>query len=549
MNWPAMKRPAMKWPAMKWPAMKWQWDGPRGWSLRRRATMLAGAVATLLLLIAIAVGVTATANRSQVGRMADRLSPAVTASQQLLTAAVSQESAVRGFAIGGRPDDLEPYEQGKIAEAVARTELASLLAGEDDLLRAVDAIGVRLAQWRSAVADPVIAAVLAGGPEAVVEDPRLTDRSGFETITQAITALQLDLRTLREEIRDEVGRTGDALILLVLGAAVVVLFAGTAFALLLRKFVTKPVTDLAAEVRLVARGDYDHVIGTKGPPEVARLVRDVEAMRQRIASDLSAVRHARAALEAANLQLEQQAEELMRSNRDLEQFAYVASHDLQEPLRKVVSFCQLLQRRYAGQLDEKADQYIAFAVAGAQRMQRLINDLLAFSRIGRTESTDDVDLNTAIAEAASQIEAARDRITWDELPVVRGAEQLLIRLLTNLIGNSAKFARAGEPLKVHVSVQPTPSGEWEFACTDNGIGIEAEFADKVFVIFQRLHPRDAYPGTGIGLAIAKKIVEYHGGRIWVDTEYDSGGASIKFTLPMSVPAESSAGKELEEVAT
>ena len=160
-------------------------------------------------------------------------------------------------------------------------------------------------------------------------------------------------------------------------------------------------------MREVAAGDYQHRHRRDGPPELGRLADDVDAMRQQIASDLAEVRAAREQIEWVNSQLEEQAEELTRSNRDLEQFAYVASHDLQEPLRKVASFCQLLQRRYAGQLDERADQYIAFAVDGAQRMQRLINDLLAFSRIGRiTTGFVEVDLNQVMADVAGQTRAA-----------------------------------------------------------------------------------------------------------------------------------------------
>jgi light-regulated signal transduction histidine kinase (bacteriophytochrome) len=236
--------------------------------------------------------------------------------------------------------------------------------------------------------------------------------------------------------------------------------------------------------------------------------------------------------------LEQQAAELTRSNRDLEQFAYVASHDLQEPLRKVASFCQLLQRRYSGQLDERADQYIAFAVDGAQRMQRLINDLLAFSRIGRlTNGFSDVDLNKVVLDAAAQFDAQREatsaEIVFTDLPVVHGEEPLLGALFSNLIGNAIKFRRPGEPPRIIIDSRPTDDGEFEISVEDNGIGIEPEFADKVFVIFQRLHAKETYPGTGIGLAIAKKIVEYHGGRIWIDSAHREG-TLFRFTLP--VPA-------------
>ncbi|HIH02539.1 MAG TPA: PAS domain-containing protein [Methanoregulaceae archaeon] len=252
----------------------------------------------------------------------------------------------------------------------------------------------------------------------------------------------------------------------------------------------------------------------------------------------------------AELELGQYAKRLRRVNTELERFAYVASHDLQEPLRKVASFCQLLQRRYAGQLDERADQYIAFAVDGAQRMQRLINDLLAFSRIGRlTTGFTEVDLNKVMGDVAGQTEAALQysdaELTWGEMPTIRGEEPLLTNLLVNLVSNSVKFRRPDVPPKVHVSARLV-DGEWEISCRDNGIGIEPEFADKIFVIFQRLHSKDAYPGTGIGLAIVKKIVEYHGGRVWVDTDADEG-TTIRFTLP-ALEADIEAAKAAEAAA-
>jgi signal transduction histidine kinase len=317
-------------------------------------------------------------------------------------------------------------------------------------------------------------------------------------------------------------------------AVIVVVVAGLALTVLLGRLVTRPVVTLAGEVRRVARGEYEREIASEGPPEVARLASDINAMRQQIVADLGTVRRGRVELEEANRRLEQQAEELTRSNRDLEQFAYVASHDLQEPLRKVASFCQLLQRRYAGQLDERADQYIAFAVDGAQRMQRLINDLLAFSRIGRiTSGFADVALDRVAGDAAAQLSWRSDQVdgtvTWSDLPTVRGEEPLLSALFNNLVSNSLKFRHPDRPPRVHISGERV-GDEWHIAFADNGIGVEPEYADKIFVIFQRLHPKTEYPGTGIGLAIAKKIIEYHGGRIWLDTAVRQGTV-IRFALP------------------
>jgi light-regulated signal transduction histidine kinase (bacteriophytochrome) len=275
-------------------------------------------------------------------------------------------------------------------------------------------------------------------------------------------------------------------------------------------------------------------VSVDGPPEFVALGKDVDGMRRRLVDQIAAVEAAGREIAEARSRLEAQAAELQRSNRELEQFAYVASHDLQEPLRKVASFCQLLEKRYAGQLDARADQYIAFAVDGAKRMQRLINDLLEFSRVGRLVSeVSDVDLEECLGLALANLEALREeadaQITWDQLPHVRGEAPLLTQVLQNLIGNALKFQAEGRRSAIHVGAV-RKGADWEFSCADNGIGIEPEYADRVFVIFQRLHPKDVYGGTGIGLAMCKKIVEYHGGRIWVDTEV-SEGTTIRWTLP------------------
>jgi light-regulated signal transduction histidine kinase (bacteriophytochrome) len=303
----------------------------------------------------------------------------------------------------------------------------------------------------------------------------------------------------------------------------------------LRRSVLRPVSDLARQVRLVASGDTAHPVVADGPREIVNLGADVDSMRLAILHELEAARE-------ANQQLDDQAQDLERSNRDLEQFAYVASHDLQEPLRKVASFCQLLQRRYAGKLDDRADQYIAFAVDGAERMQQLINDLLSFSRVGRTTAAfSEVALDDVVAAAKAQLEPARTdvdgTIELEPLPVVCGDSSLLRALFVNLIGNGLKFHREGVPPHVVVAAERI-GDEWEVTVSDNGIGIDPEYVDKVFVIFQRLHARDVYAGTGIGLALAKKIVEFHGGRIGIDPPRPEPGTTIRLTLP--APRESHA---------
>jgi signal transduction histidine kinase len=524
----------------------------RRWDLRQRVTALVVAsVAVLLVIAALAAG-TATVSRSRMNTLLEEVNPVRVDAERLLSTVVDQENAIRGYALNRQEVALTSYTEGVAHEREIIAALPRIHPGDRGMQDRLRRIGQLTAEWRAKVAEPTIVAVRSRAASAAQLPGTATARQLFESVRAAIVDLQEYVAALRGSLARQATTASNWVVLLLVAAATVVLAAGAALMVLLRRMVVAPVTVLAGQVRQVAGGDYQREIRLDGSPELVRLAADVDAMRRKIATDLAEVQAARGLVEDANRRLEEQTAELTRSNRDLEQFAYVASHDLQEPLRKVASFCQLLKRRYAGQLDERADQYISFAVDGAQRMQRLINDLLAFSRIGRvTTGFTEVDLDRTMSEIVAGLDALRERtdaeITWSDLPVVHGEEALLGTLLANLVGNSLKFRRPGVRPRVRVSANKV-GDEWEITCADNGIGIEPEFADKVFVIFQRLHGKDAYPGTGIGLAIAKRIVEYHSGRIWVDPGY-SDGAAVHFTLPVAeVHATAPAGEVKETVA-
>ncbi|MET8867253.1 ATP-binding protein [Nonomuraea sp. NPDC004580] len=337
------------------------------------------------------------------------------------------------------------------------------------------------------------------------------------------TVMTMTAKTAELNPRPEVAAQVDRLIVALIVVFVLLLGCGAGLVVMVRYAVLKPIAQLTDQVRAVAAGDFDRDLHVDRPAELAELSSHIDSMRDRILS----------AWRVAN----DQAEELRRSNGELEQFAYVASHDLQEPLRKVASFTQMLEQRYGSQLDERAKQYISYAVDGAKRMQLLINDLLDFSRVGRvtgerTVTEPDAALDRALDNLSATIEDTGATVTRDELPPVMGNHLQLTQLFQNLIENAVKF-RSEEPPRVHIGVRRA-GDMWEFSCSDNGIGVEAKYADRIFLIFQRLHARDVYPGTGIGLALCRKIVEYHGGQLWLDgedTEAGGHGATFRWTLP------------------
>jgi PAS domain S-box-containing protein len=235
----------------------------------------------------------------------------------------------------------------------------------------------------------------------------------------------------------------------------------------------------------------------------------------------------------AEVHLLQKLDELYRSNEELGQFAYIASHDLQEPLRMVASYTQLLSRRYKGKLDADADEFIAYAVDGASRMQRLIHDLLAFSRVGskgkelRDTSSEDA-LQQALVNLRGAIEESGAQVTHDPLPTVVADEVQLTQLFQNLVGNAIKYQNPGVP-KIHIAAARNDEMKWEFSVKDNGLGIDSQYFEKIFGMFQRLHKREEFAGTGIGLAICKKIAERHGSSVSVESELGQG-STFRFAL-------------------
>jgi signal transduction histidine kinase len=495
-------------------------EGVSRWSLLRILVVTGTALAVLLVIAAVVgiVGLT-TLDRHRT-ELVDRLDPALLAAQQLDAATVDQETGVRGYALVPRPDLLAPYQRGRADEARLVGELRTLLAGRPDALAELDAVEDAVDAWRATYAEPTLAAATRGAPGPPLEAGKVA----FDRVRDAVEAQRGRLLALRDDARDALEGAADTLY--VVGAVTLVLLALGVAALLawLRRVVVVPTHRLAHEVRRVVDGDLEHRLGTSGPKEITELAEDVEAMRVLIVRELADSERSR--------------RELARSNSDLEQFAYVASHDLQEPLRKVASFCQLLQRRYAGQLDERADQYIEFATDGAKRMQVLINDLLAFSRVGRQgDAMEPVDLDTlvdrAVQNVAGALEESGGTVERGELPTVLGAPALLTTVFQNLLGNSLKF-RGDEPPRVRVEaerVTDPKSDRWLLRFTDNGIGIDAEYAERIFVIFQRLHAKSDYPGTGIGLAMCRKIVERHEGEMWLEPR-PGPGTTFVVALPV-----------------
>ncbi|NDU71546.1 HAMP domain-containing protein [Actinomadura sp. DSM 109109] len=484
-------------------------------------------------------------------RLVDRIAPAQVEASRVQMAMLNQETGVRGYALAGDRQFLQPYTDGLATEQASVARLQRLLADEPRLRADLDATQRAIGAWRRDYGGVVIDQVAEEGPGGEAAATAARGKTAFDQVRATWTVQNRHMNEVRAQSRADLRHTRTMRDWTLAALFTALLVTAALLAILLHYAVDRPLRMLRSASRRVADGDFTHVIGAHGPADVRDVAVAVEAMRGRITAALEESTERERLLQSRTAELDAQTVELRRSNAELEQFAYVASHDLQEPLRKVASFCQMLERRCADQLDDRGRQYIAFAVDGAKRMQVLINDLLTFSRVGRLhqhqrtlslgEPLDQAlaNLDDAVAEAGARVERP------DDLPELTADPTLMVMLWQNLIGNAVKFRSPDREPVVRITCEQE-DGHWHLTVADNGIGVPAEYADKIFVIFQRLHSRDAYAGTGIGLALCKKIVEYHGGRIWLDPDREEG-SRFHFTLSAdhraAAPAEAADGGE------
>ncbi len=376
---------------------------------------------------------------------------------------------------------------------------------------------IRLELQDSAAAQPKLRALLVEDNEVDAELMSLElSKAGFDISTVVVQTADEFRRRLDEEVPDII--LADYNLGGWLGVEALEILRSESLDIPVI-IVTGALGDVTA-VECIKQGATDYVLkdGLARLPEAIR-----RALREKNERTL---RH------QAEEDLAKKVDELARSNADLEQFAYVASHDLQEPLRMVTAYTQLLGERYRGKLDENADKFIGYATEGAQRMQVLIRDLLAFSRFGRKGTCENIDCNAVMKDVLHTLRAAIDEsgatITCGELPTVWADRTQMAQVFQNLIGNALKFRGKDVPV---ISIQAEKSDQkWTFRVSDNGIGIAPEYAENIFVIFHRLHARTEYVGNGIGLAICKKIIEHNGGTIWVESQAGPGSI-FKFTVP------------------
>ncbi len=503
----------------------------RPWTLRRRLGKLFLGIGAALAVLVAALAVATVEFVTAGNRVVYRWQPAVTTSQRVLTDLVDQETGIRGYALTKDPVFLQPYRRSAAAQTADAAHLRSLIGSDAGVQRRLRRVLAAAHAWQTEIATPSIDAIGRGDASgsALIESQVAKQR--FDDIRVRASQLLASVQHRTDVATADRRNAGTVFVVAITLTGFMLAAIGIAIWRGLHRWVLEPVDRLGRQTREVSGGDTYRQIVPDGPNEFRGLGRDVEAMRLQIAGQL-------ARAEEIQEELRIRSEELARSNDDLQQFAYVASHDLSEPLRKVANFCQLLERQYGDKLDDRAREYIDFAVDGAKRMQALITDLLALSRVGRaTEEFVPVSLADALAAAQATLadrlaDAGGSVAVATALPTVDGDRSLLVSLMENLIGNAIKYRRADVAPAIRIAAGRNDDDRtWTVAVRDNGIGIDPQYAERIFAVFQRLHMRDAYGGTGIGLALCRRIVEFHGGRIWLEPVESGGGAEFRFTLP------------------
>ncbi|MFJ4923777.1 CHASE3 domain-containing protein [Streptomyces sp. NPDC088725] len=490
--------------------------------------LILGALVLVVCACTVAGGVLLAQTNARTNELVDRIQPARSGAFQLQRSLLDQETGVRGFALTADPAFLDPYGQGRKDEQRLTKALARVVASDPGFTADLGRITRAAEKWRSEAAEPLITSVRTRGAQSASGEDLARSKTTFDELRRLFTEQQNHLNTARKQARTDLDHSRSLRDTVFLTALIVFVVVVVGLAFVLQRMVGRPLKALRAASEDVRAGAFDRRIEVHGPSDLRAVGAAVEDMRARLADELAASR-------ARENLLGEQTEELRRSNSELEQFAYVASHDLQEPLRKVASFCQLLEKRYSAELDDRARQYIDFAVDGAKRMQVLINDLLTFSRVGRVhDAWQTVALEQILDRALGNLamiveESGVTVVREDPLPEVNGDPNTLVMLWQNLVGNAVKFRRPDAPSRITVGCV-REGDDWHLTVSDNGIGVAPEFAEKVFIIFQRLHAKDEYEGTGIGLALCRKIVEFHGGRIWLEP-VPEGGTRIHFTIP------------------
>ncbi|ACO44996.1 ATP-binding protein [Deinococcus deserti] len=437
------------------------------------------------------------------------------------------ETGQRGYVITGQADFLKPYLDGLIAfdEHAHQLRRRSVTPAQiSSLNQAAD----QLARWRLTAGDPQIRARRTSLEQAV----RLisTGRRQLDNVRATLTimreredarltaAVQSSAQTLRTVRQITVAGLLLTLLLLLLTA------------LRMARTVARHLSQLTAGAQEISAGQYDRHLPRSGVQEIDELGHQFQEMARAVREREQALAHSAQALKASN-------EQLAHSNRELEQFAYVASHDLQEPLRTIGSYTELLARRYQGQLDARADQYITFTIDATSRMKTLIQDLLAFSRVRQGQRTfTSVDTHLLVREVLTSLDEEVQRSAAQVhvapgFPQVHGNADLLRHVFHNLIGNALKFRSPERPLQIAVSAtREEDRRRWVFHIQDNGIGIEEQYFDRIFGVFQRLHGLGEYSGSGIGLAVTRSAVEQHGGELWLGSR-PGQGSTFHFSIP------------------